>query len=275
MTRSLSNLYKQYFVQNQPNNARVIDPNALLELRAAKELERQREEAKRQAMLAQSFEAGIIRTDTEYIEEIVEEEPVDPVETAREEAERILSEANMKAEQIAREAQMDAEALREEYKAQGYAEGASVKEQELQELQERLETDFALKNQMLESEYIRKRDNMEAELVDVILEVFNKVFHIQFDSKKHILMHLINDAILNIEGDRNFRIKVADSNVLFLENHREDILERVGHGIDLEFIADSTMDGNECLIETDSGIFDCSLETQLENLIKDIKSLCS
>ena len=271
----MSNLYKQYFVQNHPDNARVIDPDALLELRAAKLLERQREEAKRQAQLAQSFEAGIIRTDTEYIEEIVEEEPIDPVEAAKEEAERILSEANTKANQITKKAQMDAEALCEESKAQGYAEGASKKERELQELQERLETDFALKNQMLESEYIRKRDNMEAELVDVILEVFNKVFHIQFDSKKHILMHLINNAILNIEGDRNFRIKVADSNVLFLENHRDDILERVGHGIDLEFIADSTMDGNECLIETDSGIFDCSLETQLENLIKDIKSLCS
>ena len=262
-------------IQNQSTNARVIDPNALLELRAAKELERQREEAKRQAQLAQSFEAGIIRTDTEYIEEIIEEEPVDLVETAKEEAKRILAEANALASQITSKAQIEAEALCEEHKTQGYAEGAIAKEQELQELQERLETDFALKTQMLESEYIRKRDNMEAELVDVILEVFNKVFHIQFDSKKHILMHLINNAILNIEGDRNFRIKVADSNVLFLENHREDILERVGHGIDLEFIADSTMDGNECLIETDSGVFDCSLETQLENLIKDIKSLCS
>ena len=260
----MSNLYKQYFVQNQPDNARVIDPNALLELRAAKLLERQREEAKRQAQLAQSFEAGIIRTDTEYIEEIVEEEPVDPVETAREEAERILSEANAKANQITKKAQMDAETLCEESKAQGYAEGASKKERELQELQERLETDFALKNQMLESEYKRKRDNMEAELVDVILEVFNKVFHIQFDSKKHILMHLINNAILNIEGDRNFRIKVADSNVLFLENHRDDILERVGHGIDLEFIADSTMDGNECLIETDSGVLTVALKHSLK-----------
>ena len=271
----MSNLYKQYLVQNQPDNARVIDANALLELRAAKLLERQREEAKRQAQLAQSFEAGIIRTDTEYIEEIVEEEPVDPIESAREEAERILAEANATANEITKKAQAEAVALCEEYKAQGYAEGASIKERELQELKERLETDFALQSQMLESEYIRKRDTMEVELVDVILQVFNKVFHIQFDSKKHILMHLINDAILNIEGDRNFRIKVADSNVLFLENHREDILERVGHGIELEFIADSTMDGNECLIETDSGIFDCSLETQLENLIKDIKSLCS
>ena len=275
MTRSLSNLYKQYLVQNQSEKARVIDPNALLEIRAAKLLERQREEAKRQAMLAQSFEAGIIRTDTEYIEEIVEEEPVDPIESAKEEAEHMLAEARAEAEQITKKAQADAMALREEYKAQGYAEGASAKEQELQALKERLETDFALNSQMLESEYTRKRDNMEAELVDVILKVFNKVFHIQFDSKKHILMHLINDAILNIEGDRNFRIKVADSNVLFLENHREDILERVGHGIELEFIADSSMDGNDCLIETDSGVFDCSLETQLENLIKDIKSLCS
>ena len=116
---------------------------------------------------------------------------------------------------------------------------------------------------------------MEKELVDVILKVFNKVFHIQFENKKQILMHLINNAILNIEGDKDFRIKVADSNVLFLENHRNDILERVGHGIELEFISDSTMKGNECLIETESGIFDCSLETQLENLIKDIKSLSS
>ena len=127
----------------------------------------------------------------------------------------------------------------------------------------------------LEDEYRSKMETMENDLVDVILEVFNKVFHIQFDNKKHILMYLIDDAILNIEGDKKFRIKVADSNVLFLENHRENILERVGHGIELEFIADSSMDGNACIIETDSGVFDCSLGTQLENLIKDIRSLCS
>ena len=80
---------------------------------------------------------------------------------------------------------------------------------------------------------------------------------------------------MNIEGDKKFRIKVADSNVQFLEKHRENILERVGHDIELEFIADSSMLGNDCVIETDSGVFDCSLGTQLENLIKDIRSLCS
>jgi len=268
----LPNLYKQYWVSNQQENARVINPNALLEERMAKVLERQRAEQKRQEELAGCFEAEIVRENTEVIEEIPQ---IDPIEQATEEAERILADAKAQAEAVLNQAYLDAKNLREDAKMQGFAEANVIMQKELQEKRESLEAEYSAKNKILELEYTSKRDSMETDLVDVILDVFNKVFHIQFDNKKHILMHLINDAILNIEGDRKFRIKVADSNVLFLENHREDILERVGHGIELEFIADSTMDGNDCLIETDSGVFDCSLGTQLENLIKDIRSLSS
>ena len=70
-------------------------------------------------------------------------------------------------------------------------------------------------------------------------------------------------------------MKVAETNVLFLEHHKEEILDRVGHDIELEILADSTMEGNDCIIETDSGVFNCSLGAQLENLIKDIRSLSS
>lgn len=268
----MPNLYKQYWVSNQQNNARVINPNALLAERMAKELERQRAEQRHQEELAECFEAGIVREDTDIIEEVPE---VDLVQQATEEAEQILADAKAKADNVLNEAYLEAKILREDAKVQGIAEANAAMKAELQEKRKALEEDYSARKRNLEQEYTSKRENMETELVDVILDVFNRVFHIQFDNKKHILMHLINNAILNIEGDRSFRIKVADSNVLFLENHREDILERVGHGIELEFIADSTMDGNDCLIETDSGVFDCSLGTQLENLIKDIRSLSS
>ena len=269
----MSNLYKQYWVTNQPDNARVINANAVLEERKAKLLERQLAEQRHQEELSKSFEAGIVREDTEVIEEIQEAEEVDYVEQTKEEAERILADANSQAQAVLNQAYLDAQKLREEAKVQGFAEADVVMKKELKEKRSALEAEYTARSRELEQDYTEKRDNMENDLVDVILEVFNKVFHIQFDSKKHILMHLINNAILNIEGDRSFRIKVADSNVLFLENHREDILERVGHGIELEFIADSSMDGNDCFIETDSGVFDCGLDTQLENLIKDIRSL--
>lgn len=88
-------------------------------------------------------------------------------------------------------------------------------------------------------------------------------------------MYLIAQRHYEYRRRKQFRIKVASGNVEFLENHKEEILDRVGHDIELEMIADSTMDGNDCIIETDSGVFDCSLGAQLENLIKDIRSLCS
>lgn len=266
----MSNLYKQYWVTNQQDNTRVINANAVLEERMAKILERQRAEQLHQEELARSFEAGIVRGDTEVIEEVAE---VDYVGQAKEEAERILADARKEAQAVLNQAYQDAKNLREDAKVQGYAEANVVMQKELNEKRSALEAEYLQKSNTLEQDYLKKRENMEYDLVDVILDVFNKVFHIQFDSKKHILMHLINDAILNVEGERNFRIKVAENNVLFLENHREDILERVGHGIELEFVADSGLDGNDCLIETDSGIFDCGLDTQLENLIKDIRSL--
>ena len=268
----MPNLYKQYFVQNQNENARVINPNAVLEARAAKILERQRAEQKHQEELSRSFEAGIVTETTDKIEET---EPVCEAQLVKEEAERILNDAKCQAEAVLNQAKKKKKNIHEEARVQGYADGNAAMQKELEEARMKLLEEFSSKSEALEADYVKKRNEMEHDLVDVILDVFNKVFHIQFDNKKHILMHLIDDAILNIEGDRKFRIKVAESNVLFLENHREDILERVGHGIELEFIADSTMDGNECLIETDSGVFDCSLGTQLENLIKDIRSLCS
>ena len=114
---------------------------------------------------------------------------------------------------------------------------------------------------------------MEKDLVDVILEVFNKVFHIQFDDKTEILLSLVSDAIMGIEGSKDFRIRVAQVNFELMENHRHELEDRLGEDISLEMIADPMLEENQCMIETDSGIFNCSLGVQLENLIKDLKSL--
>lgn len=269
----MSNLYKQYFVHTETENKRVINSNALIEERMAKALELQKREQRRAGGLnGDGFSAGIIQADTDVFEE-AEEETLSA--KASEEAERILAQAKAEAESILETAKQQAAELCEQAKNQGYEEGAARKIAELEAKEAQQAADFEDKKRILAAEHTEKMKNMEKELVDVILEVFNKVFHIQFDNKKHILMHLIDEAILSIEGDKSFRIKVADSNVLFLENHRENILERVGHDVELEFIADPSMIGNDCVIETDSGVFDCSLGTQLENLIKDIRSLCS
>lgn len=266
MTKSLPNLYKQYTWYAHTDEKRVINSDEIVQERLAKMRQMQ---GKEQTFSGNIFTAGNIAQGAEVLE------VVNPVEEAQKEAEKILEDAKKEAEVLIADAQANVRAIQNEASEQGYREGRQQLEDEFAVKRRELEDDFMTRQEVLENEYEMKRQDMEKNLVDVILDVFNKVFHIQFDKKKHILMYLIEDAILNIEGDKKFRIKTADNNVLFLENHREEILERVGHGIEIEIVADSSMDGNDCLIETDSGVFDCSLGVQLENLIKDLKSLCS
>lgn len=264
----MSNLYKQWFVHTEEDNTRVINSNAIIGDYIEKSTVR-----KPQAADKDGFSQGLTMTE---VEPVINEEPEEEsILIAREEAESIIEQAREEAETLVSRAQAEAGQIRENAKKQGIQDGQVWMEQEIAKRKAQMEADYQSDRNALETEYIEKRKTMETELVDVILEVFNKVFHIQFDNKKQILIYLIDDAIMNIEGEKHFRIKVAEDNVLFLEKNKEDILDRVGHDIELDILADSAMDGNDCIIETDSGVFDCSLGAQLENLIKDIKSLCS
>jgi len=41
----------------------------------------------------------------------------------------------------------------------------------------------------------------------------------------------------------------------------------------VEIVEDMTLKSNECFIDTGAGIFDCSLETQLEGLKRELRLL--
>lgn len=266
----MSNLYKPWFVRTETTNARVINSDAIMAACFEKNAQRIPEE---QSETKDGFSEGLAVGETGNV--IKAEPEMDYVALAKEEAERIVDEARRKADELVSQAQAEADGIQEAARNRGYQDGQDALNEELEKLRRQLEASYQKKCGELERDYSAKRADMEKDLVDVILTVFNKVFHIQFDNKKHILMYLIDHAILNIEGEKRFRVKVAAGNVLFLENHKEEILDRVGHDIELEILSDSSMEGNDCVIETDSGVFDCSLGTQLENLIKDIRSLCS
>ncbi|MBQ1901671.1 MAG: flagellar biosynthesis/type III secretory pathway protein [Lachnospiraceae bacterium] len=128
------------------------------------------------------------------------------------------------------------------------------------------------KNQM-QAELLDRQQGMEHDLVDVITEVIEKVFMVQFADKKEIVLHLVDNALSNIEGSKIFQIKVSEYNYEFLENNKMDLQDRVGSDVQVDIVLDPLLDQSQCIIETDGGIFDCSLGVQLENLIKDLRSL--
>lgn len=104
----MPNLYKQYFVHNEPDKTRVINSDDIVEKRLEKMAELKRREQK--TTDENGFSAGIVGPDTDYVEEI------DHVAEAKKEAEKILAEAQAQAQAILNQANQEAEDIRENAK---------------------------------------------------------------------------------------------------------------------------------------------------------------
>jgi flagellar assembly protein FliH len=202
------------------------------------------------------------------------ESPEQLVEDAKDEANRILEEARTRADQMLLEANEKAKALYEEQKDIGYKDGTAAGEQELSRRLADMEATNNSRQMELEGEYQQKLGSMESDLVDAIIQVFDKVFHIQFEEKQDILLHLINDTLYSIEPGKHFRILVSEEDFQYVEDHLSELREQLGKEVTLEVTRDPKMSKSECRIETETGIYDCSMDLELDGLCRDIRSLC-
>ena len=200
--------------------------------------------------------------------------PEEILEEARMQAEHIVAEAQAEALAINREAKRQADMLFERTKLEGYKEGASKLQDELMAKSAEYEQKYKEKEQVLWSEYEEKLDTLEADMVDIMIRVFNKVFHIQFDNKRQILLHLIKDTLLGIDAGKNFVIRVSENNYKYVESHVADIKEKIGNDVTIDVVNDMTMGEESCIIETATGVYDCGIDMVMTNLEKDIRSLC-
>ena len=267
MTKSLSNLYKQRQILANSSGARIINSNDRIDAQL-------QELAK---MMVQVPEDGFVGgLQAEQVEVAPPEETVSPEELlqqAQEEADSVLEAARQQAEAIQAEARQQAEAIREQARQEGhntgFSEGTAKADAALAEGQRRLEE----QRQALEADYRQKTEELEPYLVDIIADVFEKVFHVQFDDKKEILLYLIQKVILHAEGTKEFQVRVSRKDYAFVEEHKGEITEQVGGAVKVEIIADAALQERQCMIETDSGIFDCGTDLQLGNIIKALRSL--
>ena len=265
----MSNLFKQYNTIERQKDVRVIDCNARVEQRLM-------ELARQQSGAEEPEEEGFRELGFTAVE-VPKEDPEEVLQKAKDEAEEILRQAKEKSDSLLAQANAQAEEVlriaKDDGHKEGYDEGFRQAKEELEQEYGRRKEELEQLRESLKEEHEKEMQELEPKLLDVILDVVEKVFHIQFNDKRDILLHLISGTIAEIEGCKNFRIRVGKEQRKFLENHRGEILDRIGSDSQIEVISDTSLEGNQCVIETETGVFDCSLGVQLENLIKDLRSL--
>ncbi len=198
----------------------------------------------------------------------------DQVADAGRESEEIIENARMQAQQIIEEAIAEAEAQKaqvlEEARNTGYEEGAAKARSELEKAQAGLRA----KEKSLEAEYDQLFDSIEVQLVDTITDIYQHIFSVELSEQRQILIHLIEVAMRRIEGTANFLVHVSAEDAAYVNMHKK-VLEAATTlpGSSVEIIEDIGLSKNECFIETDGGIFDCSFDTELSDLTQKLRLL--
>lgn len=289
VTKSLSNLLKGIYTKQ--TEERVIDYNEVI----SNKIESFRNKMQSQGIEADGFVNGLNAAVVENLiiedgENAAEDDALSILTGQKEEkendvdeealklrAENIISDANAQADEILAKAKEEAEAAKKaayesaftEGMQKGYEEGSAKAEKEYQTLINSANEEL----QRLEKEYTTRYDSMEKELADTLMEVFSKVTHTIAEDNKELVLHLINQVMNNVEATGDFLIRVSKEDYPFLVENQGKIYCASPKDINISVLEDASLTKNQCVIETDGGVFDCSLDIQLEQLIKDIKLL--
>ncbi|SOC12874.1 flagellar assembly protein FliH [Pseudobutyrivibrio ruminis DSM 9787] len=195
------------------------------------------------------------------------------LEDARNQAQAIIDDANAQAQEILNAAQLNADAMknlaRQDGEKEGYNEGTQRAALELQDAQVQMRAEV----ERVQNEYMERQLQMEREIVEMCLPVFEHVFAAELSGRKDVIYHLLDHCIMKIERTGQMQIKVSDANAEYIKSKKDEIQGKVGAEVGLDIIADPLLNDDQCIIETDGGIFDCSIDTELDNLIREIKAL--
>ncbi len=292
VTRSLSkrNLYKSHWVVISGEEKCVIDSNARLAQRIEEHeiLRKLRANAPVGYGDSEDGEAEFVSgLGGEEIDALIAgdggengiikagaQEDIPDLEEIQAQAQEMIDDARSPIEDMQRAAQQEIEMQRrqalEDANRTGYDEGYRQGLSEVDDMKRAL----AEERRQMEAEYDQLVEQLEPVFIDTITEIYSHIFGIELADNRDILVHLIDSTLRQVESSKTFIVHVSREDYPFVNIRKQELAEGAvaGKGM-VEIIEDIALGQGACLIETDGGIFDCGVDTQLQELTNKLRVL--
>lgn len=288
---SSSNLLKGSYIKD--NGQRIIDFNDIISNKL-EVLKKQAEEGNVNSGFVSGLSATVVESlISEADEENISNNAVDAIATDisgmneknenAELADSIIAQAQEKADEIIANAQKQADSLMKTAERQGYdkgyydghskgyAEGCNKAAGEYSQRLEEVENERIRLNEEFKAEYA----SIEPKIVGTILDVIENITGIVYDGNRDIIIHLINRVLEEADASGEYIVKVSHDDYSFVLGKQARLYAASSKDMNIDIIEDRNLSSGQCIIETDGGIFDCSLDVQMEQLVNDIRLLSS
>ncbi len=209
---------------------------------------------------------------TEF-EDLLKDIPAEPVYTGPT-LEELIAEAQAEIDGMRKEAEKNISFLKkrsmEEGRQQGYEEGRRQAMAELETAKRELE----MQAEAMEQQYQSLVSELEPKFIQTLTGIYEEIFKVDLKGYKSILMHVIANTIRQAEGAKDFLVHISKADYENVMEQKDKLMAMLpSQGISVELIEDATLRENECMIESSSGIYDCGIGTQLEELTRKLRLL--
>ncbi len=199
----------------------------------------------------------------------------DMIQAAHAEAEDIVSKAHDVAEQLRAASYDEAERIKAQAQEEGYQTGYNSAVESLSNEFANKEADLERKLQEYEESFrnreIRLVEETERRMVELLCQLIPSITGVVIEGQRDVLLYMINNAMHDLDNSKHFVIKVSGNDYEELAERKEEIYGALNPAIEMEIFEDAKLAPMQCIIETDNGLVDISLDVQVDNLIKALK----
>jgi type III secretion protein L len=170
---------------------------------------------------------------------------------ATQEARDVVALAQDKARQIVEEAQRERESIREQAREQGRAEGLGELNQILARTSQRAD---------------ELTKGWEQNMLRLSVRVAEKIIGEQLKVQPETIVSIVREALRGTRPGRRLSIQVNEAEAQQVRSRVDRLRDSVSASSDIEIVASPSVAPGGCVIESELGVIDARLETQLKCL---------
>lgn len=205
------------------------------------------------------------------IDDVLEEEKQKLEEENRQKAAEIIEEANAKASEIINEANENSDRIKKEAYEEGVNQGLSDGRQQAQEEADMLRKEFESECDKRIAQITQYENSLESRFADILIGLITKITGVVCEDKKDVIIYLIDNALHNVSKSKEITIRVSKNDIMTVKSEKDKFLSELSDDVSFDIVEDDSLSENQCIIETESGVIDCSLDAQLDNLKEQLR----
>lgn len=205
-----------------------------------------------------------VETVVEKVQANPEEQAAGMLEQARHDAETLVQQAQHQAEEIVEAARAESDKIRQEAQQQGYMDGLKAAENEGEKIRQQAQ-------QVLhQAEETRRQtfNEMEQEIINLAVTIAEKYLATQLRLDGNIVVEAAKEALHLVRDREQVTLYVNPEEAAVYLGSKQELEQVLSDRATLSIIMDEQVKPGGCLVQTEQGIVDATVDARWQEVIK-------